>query len=138
MKIEKNSKKMEKQRSPIEIDNYFRDIIISKQTQYEAKVTKQIKKINGVYLTNNLSIIDQVLNTVSLDQPIKKSILLEPACGNGIFILRFLAKLYLRIPESKFMSDFIEENILWAADALVCPSFDYCITSAGGDTCRVR
>ena len=89
----------------------FLSEIICNQYDYEQKLNKDERKQNGIYLTNSLSVIDDVLSIVTLDRDIFHKRILEPACGHGIFILKLLANIYSKFPNEELISKFILNGI---------------------------
>lgn len=89
----------------------FLSKIIHNQICYEQELNNKNRKKNGVYLTNSLPIIDKVLNIVDIGNDIFIKKILEPACGQGIFILKLLANIYLSFPDEDLISKFISNNI---------------------------
>ena len=64
-----------------------------------------------MYLTNSLSTVENLLNIINIDTEIFNKRILEPSCGQGIFILKLLSNIYLRFPDSLMISNFISNNI---------------------------
>lgn len=85
--------------------------IIFNQICYEQELNKQSRKKNGVYFTNSLSIVDKVLGIVNIGNDIFTKKILEPACGQGIYILKLLVNIYLTFPDECLISKFISNNI---------------------------
>lgn len=91
----------------------FLDSIASKQNSYEQSLNKIERKKNGVFLTNSVDIIDNLLDVVVIDSEIFAKRILEPSCGQGILILKLLSNIYLKFPDALLLSNFITNNIFF-------------------------
>jgi len=58
---------------------------ITAQVDQQAQLAYQKKKDNGIFFTNELKIIDSILDIVEFNNGILGKKILEPAIGNGIF-----------------------------------------------------
>ena len=83
------------------------------QSDYEQKLNKKDRKKNGVFLTNSLDTVENLLDIVIIDSEIFSKRILEPSCGQGIFILKLLTDLYLKFPNRILISKFISNNIFF-------------------------
>ncbi len=83
------------------------------QNDYEQGLNKIARKKNGVFLTNSLETIENLLDIVLIDSEIFAQRILEPSCGQGIFILKLLSDIYLKFPDSLLISNFITNNIFF-------------------------
>ncbi|MBS7230303.1 hypothetical protein KHA90_04630 [Flavobacterium psychroterrae] len=83
------------------------------QSDYEQKLNKKDRKKNGVFLTNSLETVENLLDIIIVDSEIFSKRILEPSCGQGIFILKLLTDLYLKFPDSILISKFISNNIFF-------------------------
>lgn len=83
------------------------------QNGYEQGLNKIERKKNGVFLTNSVDTVENLLNVVLIDSEIFKKRILEPSCGQGIFILKLLSDIYLKFPDSILISKFISNNIFF-------------------------
>ncbi len=90
---------------------FFNDLLYSQKT-FENSIALSVKKQKGIYLTNTLSIIDDILSIIDFSTIGDKKIL-EPACGQGIFVLRILNKVHELNNEKTFMDKFISENLIF-------------------------
>ena len=54
-----------------------------------------------------------LLDVVLIDSEIFEKRILEPSCGQGIFILKLLSDIYLKFPDSVLISNFISNNIFF-------------------------
>ena len=70
--------------------------IISSQKFYESKIRTNIKKYTGAFFTNNLEVIDNIIDIIKFDDNIVNKKILEPSCGQGIFLLKIIAKLHYK------------------------------------------
>ena len=83
------------------------------QSDYEQNLNKNERKKNGVFLTNSLDTVENLLDIVIVDSEIFSKRILEPSCGQGIFILKLLTDIYLKFPDSILISKFISNNIFF-------------------------
>lgn len=83
------------------------------QNNYEQNLNKKDRKKNGVFLTNSLDTVENLLDIIPIDSEIFSKKILEPSCGQGIFILKLLTDLYLKFPDSLLISNFISNNIFF-------------------------
>jgi hypothetical protein len=74
----------------------------------------QYRKKNGIFLTRDISIINSVLQCLENNESLFSKRILEPSCGQGIFLLVIILKAYLIKPCSESISKFIEENLFFA------------------------
>ena len=93
-----------------QIVNYLNKIACN-QNGYEQKLSDESRKKNGVFLTNSLVTVEKILSIVDVKDNIFSKKILEPACGQGIFILKLLADIYAHCPDDVLMSIFISNNI---------------------------
>lgn len=89
----------------------FLERIAFGQNGYEKSLNKSDRKKNGVFLTNSLITVENLLDIIVIDSEIFSKKILEPSCGQGIFILKFLTDLYLKFPDSLLITKFISDNI---------------------------
>ncbi len=88
--------------------------VINSQRKFENNINITHRKDYGVFLTNNIEIVDRILNIIDFDDSellLRK--FLEPSCGNGIFIVRLLERIFENINDAMVVSDFIEYNIFF-------------------------
>lgn len=83
------------------------------QTDYEQNLNKKDRKKKGVFLTNSLVTVENLLDIVIIDSEIFTKRILEPSCGQGIFILKLLTDLYLKFPDEILISKFISNNVFF-------------------------
>ncbi|MFY7735049.1 MAG: Eco57I restriction-modification methylase domain-containing protein [Bacteroidia bacterium] len=91
----------------------FVDRIAFSQKDYEQGLSKIERKKNGVFLTNSVDTVENLLDVVLIDSEIFEKRILEPSCGQGIFILKLLSDIYLKFPDSILISNFISNNIFF-------------------------
>ncbi|MDR2409403.1 MAG: Eco57I restriction-modification methylase domain-containing protein [Bacteroidales bacterium] len=89
----------------------FLNEIAQNQNGYEQKLSGESRKKNGVFLTNSLCTVENILSIIDTGDNIFSKKILEPACGQGIFILKLLADIYAHFPDDTLMSNFISNNI---------------------------
>lgn len=95
------------------VNNKFSEFVTT-QMCTEKTVCDNHRKSNGIFLTNDADIIDNVLDCLPNDDSLLSMKFLEPSCGHGIFILKLISKAYLIQPHPILISKFIEENIFFA------------------------
>ena len=91
----------------------FLETIAFGQSNYEQNLSMGDRKKKGVFLTNSLSTVENVLSLVELKSDILNKRILEPSCGQGIFILKLVSDVYQLFPDAKLISKFISENIFF-------------------------
>jgi len=84
---------------------------ITNQRSQQAQLTYQKRKDNGVFFTNELKIIDSILDIIEFNNGITSKKILEPACGNGVFLLRTIERVYQYHPNKEKIKKFIENNL---------------------------
>lgn len=86
--------------------------VIKSQSAFEAKLQNNYRKDFGIYLTNNIETIDDILNIIDFeDKKVLSKKFIEPSCGNGVFIIRLLEKIIEKNNNAIEISKFIESNI---------------------------
>jgi tRNA1(Val) A37 N6-methylase TrmN6 len=83
------------------------------QNNYEQKLNKKERKKDGVFLTNSLDTVENLLDIITIDSEIFSKRILEPSCGQGIFILKLITDIYLKFPDCILISKFISNNIFF-------------------------
>ncbi len=96
--------------SQSQISSFLARIVFG-QSSFEQNMDKRERKQNGVFLTNSLSTVENVLNVVEIDSEIFNKRILEPSCGQGIFILKLISDIYQLFPDEQMISKFISSNI---------------------------
>ena len=85
---------------------------IFKQQSFENNLKTPHRKDFGVFLTNNIKTVDKILDSIDFhDNNILSKKFLEPSCGNGVFIIRLLERLFDNINDRYLVQSFIESNI---------------------------
>jgi len=87
--------------------------IIKKQQSFENNLSVNYKKDFGVFLTNNIPTIEEIISIIDFDQNILDKKILEPSCGQGIFLVRLIDKLYSKFKSQAIIEKFINENIIF-------------------------
>ncbi len=88
--------------------------LINNQSTYENNLELSHRKDLGVFLTNNIHTVDKILDIIDFeDENILSRKFLEPSCGNGVFVIRLLEKLFKNIENKEVVSKFIESNIFF-------------------------
>ena len=94
------------------MENYISSKIVSFQSKYEKNIDSEHRKDFGIFLTNNIHTVDKILNIVDFeDDNILNKKILEPSCGNGVFIIRFIEKLLENYNNKEIITEFISSNI---------------------------
>lgn len=91
----------------------FLEMKVSGQTALEQKLSGGSRKQNGVFFTNSISTIDKLLDVIEIDADLFHKKILEPSCGQGIFLLRLIAKIYEKYPDELLISNFIQRNLFF-------------------------
>lgn len=91
----------------------FLEMKVSGQTVFEQKLNGGSRKQNGVFFTNSISTIDKLLDVIEIDADVFHKKILEPSCGQGIFLLRLISKIYEKYPDELLISNFIERNLFF-------------------------
>lgn len=91
----------------------FHQRIVSSQNGYEQSLNKTERKKNGVFLTNSLDTVESIIDIVEINLDIFSKRILEPSCGQGIFILKLISDVYNKFPSSDLISKFIAQNIFF-------------------------
>ena len=91
----------------------FLERIAFGQYNYEQGLEQKERKKNGVFLTSSLLTVENLTNVVIIDYDIFSKRILEPSCGQGIFVLKLLADIYLKFPDSLLVSNFISNNVFF-------------------------
>jgi hypothetical protein len=69
-------------------DQLFNNFINS-QIAFEQQITKSKRKKLGIFLTNEVSIIDNILDVINFDESIFAQKILEPSCGYEFLFLDY-------------------------------------------------
>lgn len=93
--------------------NSFLHNLISSQSVFENNLEKRFRRGNGIFFTNRLETIDNILDIVSLDNGLLEKKILEPSCGQGVFLLKLISQVYFRYPHKDIISDFIQDNLVF-------------------------
>jgi len=94
--------------------NVQSNITIFKQQIFENNLKTPYKKDFGVFLTNNIQTIDNILSIIDFnDSKILSRKFLEPSCGNGVFIIRLLEKIFDYKITLKEAQKFIQSSIFF-------------------------
>jgi tRNA1(Val) A37 N6-methylase TrmN6 len=93
--------------------SYFLEKAAFGQSRFERGLNEIDRKNNGVFLTNSLITVDNLLNIIEIDSDIFSKKILEPSCGQGIFILKLLSDIYCQFPDRLQIARFISNNIFF-------------------------
>lgn len=86
--------------------------VINSQSKFENTVNVSQRKDFGIFLTNNINTVDEILDVINFDDlKILRKKILEPSCGNGVFIIRLFERLFDKVEDKYIVSNFIENNI---------------------------
>ncbi len=91
-------------KSPKQISTFL-DAIVFGQAGFEQNLNRIERKKSGVFLTNSLSTVDNVLDILEFDSEIFNKRILEPSCGQGIFILKLISVIYQLFPDRQLLSE---------------------------------
>ena len=81
------------------------------QYGYEQGLNKIDRKAKGVFLTNSLDTVENLLDVIEINSEIFTKRILEPSCGQGIIILKLISDIYSYNPDSRLIAKFISNNI---------------------------
>lgn len=88
--------------------------LISSQKAHENSLKVAHRKDFGIFLTNNITTVDNVLSIVDFNsRDILTKRFLEPACGNGVFIIRLLEKILKQDTTIEIATKFISNSIFF-------------------------
>lgn len=93
--------------------SFYLNRVVSGQSGFEQNLDKKHRKQNGVFLTNSLFTVENILSIVEINSDIFNKRILEPSCGQGIFILKLISDIYQTFPDEKLISSFISHNIFF-------------------------
>jgi len=93
--------------------SFYLNKIISDQIGFEQKLDKKHRKQNGVFLTNSINTVENVLSVIEIDSDIFCKRILEPSCGQGIFILKLIAEVFQKFPDERMIDGFISNNLFF-------------------------
>lgn len=92
---------------------FFLEEVSFNQSLNEQTLNIQHRKKNGIFLTNSLNTIENLLDVVEISNSIFFKKILEPSCGEGIFILKLLSNIYIKFPDKELLANFISENLFF-------------------------
>jgi len=92
------------------LNDKFSDFLAN-QAKLERDFCNINQKQNGVFLTSDSSIIDAVLVSVPNDQSIFDKSFLEPACGQGAFLIKLIIKAFLVSSDASDVTNFISSKL---------------------------
>lgn len=84
-----------------EIVDVNEDIFDHLGTLYEALLPENVKKDMGQFYTREDSVIETMLNSVD----VLSGKILEPSCGAGVFLVKILEKIILKLKKRKFAAN---------------------------------
>lgn len=88
--------------------------VVYNQSNFERGIDVSRRKDLGVFLTNNIKTVDNILEIIDFeDLSILSKKFLEPPCGNGVFLVRLLEKLFSSDADEEPVSNFISSNIFF-------------------------
>ena len=92
---------------------YTAEKVIKNQQSFENGLSNHYRKDFGVFLTNNISTIEEIISIVNFDNSILEKKILEPSCGQGIFLVHLVDKLYHKFKSKTIIEKFISENLIF-------------------------
>lgn len=81
------------------------------QKRFEEQLEIKHRKNNGVFFTNEIEIINLIINNIKIDNSLFSKKILEPSVGNGIFLIALLIKTSLIFNDEKKIYNFIQNNL---------------------------
>ncbi len=86
--------------------------VVSTQSIHEKTLKVSYRKDFGVFLTNNIQTVDEILDVINFnDKDILNKKFLEPSCGNGVFVIRLLERIFKEKGNSSQFQNFVESNV---------------------------
>jgi len=86
--------------------------VVSRQSIHEKTLKISHRKDFGVFLTNNILTVDEILDVIDFnDKEILNKKFLEPSCGNGVFVIRLLERVFKEKGNPSQFKNFVETNI---------------------------
>ncbi len=86
---------------------------IENQKRQQHILPYQLKKDDGIFFTNEIKIIDSILDIIKFDNNIVNKKILDPAVGNGIFLLRIIEKACQYCSNKRKIKNFIENGLFF-------------------------
>lgn len=86
--------------------------LINSQSKFENTLNVSHRKDRGVFLTNNINTVDRIIDIIDFeDANLLTRKFLEPSCGNGVFVIRLLERLFYKVKDRDLVKNFIQSNI---------------------------
>lgn len=86
---------------------------INKQKANLEMISYNKQKMNGIYLTNTIEVLEKTLDVIPINNDIYNKKILEPACGEGIFILILILKVYELNSDLVKTTSFVENSLFF-------------------------
>jgi methylase of polypeptide subunit release factors len=83
---------------------------IQRQEKYQNTISRNTQLQHGIFLTSDISVIDNILDIIDIRNILRYKIL-EPAVGNGIFIIRLIQAIHKKGIERLILREFINSNL---------------------------
>jgi len=95
-----------------ETDNFLLNLV-EVQRDFENGLNRELRKSNGSFFTHKLKTISNILDIIDIDSSLLSKKILEPSCGQGIFLLKLIANIYHKFSSKDFISNFIENSLVF-------------------------
>ncbi|MCK9255698.1 MAG: N-6 DNA methylase [Bacteroidales bacterium] len=86
--------------------------VVNTQGNHEKELKNSYRKDFGVFLTNNIQTVDNILDVIDFkDKDILNKKFFEPSCGNGVFVIRLLERIFKEDRKPSQFQNFVESNL---------------------------
>src|SRR5690554_6454945 len=86
--------------------------VVNTQGNHEKELKNSYRKDFGVFLTNNIQTVDNILDVIDFkDKDIFNKKFFEPSCGNGVFVIRLLERIFKEDRKPSQFQNFVESNL---------------------------
>ncbi len=97
----------------MQVESQVIQSFIKKQQNSENKISVNKKKQAGIFFTNDISTIENIINIINFKDNVLNKKILEPSVGHGIILIKLLDKLIKFHNEQKTIELFIENNLFF-------------------------
>ena len=95
-----------------EINSFQINHLIKRQLRKESNLSLIERKQNGTFLTNQVRVIDNIIDIVDVNSDLLRKKILEPSVGYGIILIRLLERISQNF-EINEIKQFIENNLFF-------------------------
>lgn len=95
-----------------EINSFQINHLIKRQLRKESNLSLIERKQNGTFLTNQVRVIDNIIDIVDVNSDLLRKKILEPSVGYGIILIRLLERISQSF-EINEIKQFIENNLFF-------------------------